>query len=94
MTLTISEEEYNSLCCEQNSSFHNYNLVLDDSEILIEQAKNLNQYGYIRSMELLPGIELDILNWKSDRDLILKMPTHEHDIPLIYGQATNCKKVN
>jgi AraC-like DNA-binding protein len=81
MTLTISEEEYN-LWCEHNPPFHNYNLVLDNYEILSEQPKNLGQHGYIRSMELLPGIELDILNWRSDRDLILKMPTHEHEIQL------------
>jgi len=83
MTFTISEEEYDSLWREQNPSSHNDNLHLDDYEILKAFPKSLGQYGYIRCMELFPGVWLNIFDCKSDRDLTRRIPAHEHEVQLM-----------
>jgi AraC-like DNA-binding protein len=83
MTLTISEEEYDYLWCEQNLSSHNYNLHLDEDEILKAFPKSLGQHGYVRCMELFPGVWLDIFDCKSDRDLTRRIPAHEHEVQLM-----------
>jgi AraC-like DNA-binding protein len=91
MNLKISETEYDSLWYEQNPPSHNYNLLPDEDEILEEYPTSLGQQGYIRCMEIFPGVWLDIFDWKCDfvntgvgsRDLILTVPVHEHEIQLL-----------
>ncbi|MEO1006265.1 MAG: AraC family transcriptional regulator [Cyanobacteria bacterium J06638_38] len=82
MTFTISAAEY-SLLEKYNAQPSKHNLVLEDDEILIEQPARLGQHGHIRSWELSPGIKLDILNWISDLDVIINMPTSECPIEMV-----------
>ena len=97
MTLTISAAEYSLLCKEQEtaSAFlanrdRQDNLTLDEFETIWLKPTSLGQRGCTRQMNLMPGIELDILNWRCenpsgtlrDRDLILKVPAHDHEIQL------------
>ncbi|MEM8672890.1 MAG: AraC family transcriptional regulator [Cyanobacteria bacterium P01_G01_bin.67] len=82
MTFTISEAEY-SLLARQNTRPYKYNLVLNDDEIFMEQPASLGQHGYIYALEPSPGIWLNILNWRCDRDLILKLPECNTSIEMI-----------
>ncbi|MDJ0591027.1 MAG: hypothetical protein QNJ72_13710 [Pleurocapsa sp. MO_226.B13] len=91
MTLTISEAEY-GLLCQKSSRPQQYNLNVEKFEVCSERPQNLGQTGYTCKAELTPGIELKILNWRCDRDLILTAPVHEHQIQLFIltsGSITN-----
>ena len=98
MTLTISEAEY-SLLCQEYSQSQPFNLtsnperassILDKFETIWLKPTSLGQRGCTRRVELMPGIKLDILNWRCenpsgtlrDRDLILKVPAHDPEIQL------------
>ena len=81
MTLTLSAAEYDLICKESNRDRQN-NLTLDEFETVRSKPTSLGQMGYTRQMNLMPEIKLDILNWKCDRDLILKVPVHNHQIQL------------
>ncbi|MEM8677669.1 MAG: AraC family transcriptional regulator [Cyanobacteria bacterium P01_G01_bin.67] len=71
MTFSIPATEY-FLLGNKNCQTQKYNLLLDDDEIFIEQVASLGQHGYMRSLELSPGVHLEIWNFRCDRDLILK----------------------
>ena len=81
MSLTISDVEY-SLLCEESNRLYEHDLTSDEFEILRFKPKSIGQVGHTRCLELMPGIKLDILQWRCERDLTLKVPAHEHKIQL------------
>ena len=81
MSLTISDVEY-SLLCRESDRLYKHDVTLDKFETLRSKPKSIGQVGYTRCLELMPGIKLDILNWKCARDLTLKVPAHDHEIQL------------
>lgn len=84
MTLSISSAEYQLLRQASDCDRHR-NLILEEFETLKTEPACIGQIGYTRCVDLMPGIQLDLVNWKCDRSLIIETPIHEHEIQfLIY----------
>ncbi|MBW4646855.1 MAG: AraC family transcriptional regulator [Goleter apudmare HA4340-LM2] len=76
MTLTLSQTDWNELR-QQTPQPYYPGLVLDDFEKLVAVPERLG-WGYIRNMELLPGVWLSLSDWESHQNWSLKVPVHEH----------------
>jgi AraC-like DNA-binding protein len=76
MTLILNIEDWDELCQHAPQPQLN-NLVLDDFETL----EGLPEYfgrGYSRYMELSPGVRLNFSDHEHHKDMVLKIPAHDH----------------
>jgi AraC-like DNA-binding protein len=76
MTVTFYQSDWDELW-QQPPKPYPHHLFLDDFEILGVVPASLGQ-GYSRSMELCPGIWLDLSDQKFHQDWLVKIPAHHH----------------
>ncbi|MGD1919329.1 MAG: AraC family transcriptional regulator, partial [Pleurocapsa sp.] len=82
MTLTISSADYD-LLCQKCAQSQRHNLNIEEFEECWGRPESLGQTGFTRQIKLMSGIELEIYDWKCDRDLIVDIPVHQHEIQLL-----------
>jgi AraC-like DNA-binding protein len=75
MTLTFSNLDWNELWDQTPQPAHPH--VLDDFETLSVVPASLGQ-GYIRSLEVCPGVWLDVSDQKFHQDWRIQIPAHDH----------------
>ncbi|MBD2463179.1 helix-turn-helix transcriptional regulator [Oscillatoria sp. FACHB-1407] len=76
MVLALSSAEYSELW-QHHSEIALIHTPIDEFEVWEEMPTCLGK-GHIQSMELVPGVWLDILNFEYQDDLFLKVPVHDH----------------
>jgi len=77
MTLSYSSADFSELVYGKPAQSSRHNLLLDEFELLYEVPKCIGQ-GYIREIELSPGLWLEILNYEYHDRLTIKAPVHDH----------------
>ncbi|MBW4553596.1 MAG: AraC family transcriptional regulator [Aphanocapsa sp. GSE-SYN-MK-11-07L] len=80
MTLIINDSDWDDLS-EDAPAPCPKNLVLDDFEEITGVPAVLGQ-GYLREMDLLPGVCLGFSEFESYQDLVIKAPIHDHQIQI------------
>jgi AraC-like DNA-binding protein len=80
MTLIINQSDWDELF-QQAPVTCPHPLVLDDFEELSGVPDVLGR-GYLRSMELLPGVSVAFSDCEYHQDVITKLPAHEHPIQI------------
>ncbi|WNZ25525.1 helix-turn-helix transcriptional regulator [Leptolyngbya sp. NK1-12] len=80
MTLIVTQSEWDESCCQTPVTCPDH-LILDDFEELMGVPPEVGQ-GYCRGMELLPGVWLNFWQRQFNRDLIIKVPAHNHPIQI------------
>lgn len=76
MTLILTLTELLELY-EQHAQSHTRNILIDEFETFSKLPECLGE-GYQREIEIAPGIALAIFNNKYARDVVLKVPVHDH----------------
>ncbi|GAB4384559.1 MAG: AraC family transcriptional regulator [Elainellaceae cyanobacterium] len=76
MALALSSAEYSELR-DQNAVCRQSDPAIDECEMRYEMPDCLGR-GYIRSVELSPGIWLDVVDFEYGHDLVLNTPIHAH----------------
>ncbi|AFZ28905.1 transcriptional regulator, AraC family [Gloeocapsa sp. PCC 7428] len=76
MTLILSLTELLELY-EQHAQNQTHNVLIDEFESFSKLPKCLGE-GYQREIDIAPGVGLVIFNNKYDRDVVLKVPIHDH----------------
>jgi hypothetical protein len=75
MTLTFSNLDWDELWDQAPKPAHPH--VLDDFETLSVVPASLGQ-GYTRSLEVCPGVWLDVSDQKFHQDWRIQVPAHDH----------------
>lgn len=76
MPLILNQSDWDELC---EQSPRPDNLALDEYEDLTILPELLGR-GFRCDLELMPGIELSLMDWKYSRDWMFREPAHEHPI--------------
>lgn len=77
MELCFSSADFGQLVYGKPTFSSKHNRFLDEFELLYEVPNCVGQ-GYIRQLELHPGVELEIWNYEYHDDLTIKAPVHDH----------------
>jgi AraC-like DNA-binding protein len=76
MTLIFNQADWDELCQQAHKPCCPH-LALDDFEVLVGVPDRVGR-GYCRSMELCPGVWLELSDWEMHHSWAIKVPAHDH----------------